>query len=476
MAGDRRLLLALATVVAVAGAVYLNSLGNRFALDDEAIIATNPQVHGVERIPEAVTGSYWPGAGARGLYRPLSLATYAIDWELWDGDPFGFHLVNVLLHAAVSALVLLLLLGIGAALPAAWAGALVFAVHPVHVEAVANVVGRAEVLASLFLLAACVVYLKGRGGWRTAGPVALLYLLSLLSKETGITLPAVLMLLHWAEKGDVREAAKAILRRWPVFAAMATALGLYLALRVVNIGTFLGVEASPWFWGLPDRARILTAIRVWPEYLRLMLVPLDLVPDYGPAVITPQLDPFAPLVVLGALLGVLTVLVAWRARRTAPLLTATIAWFAVTVLPVAGVLFPVGVILAERTLYLPSVAVALAVAAVARWVGAREGLTRPALAALMGVLVLGGVRTWTGNLVWRDSLAVMNHLLDHHPENFRVQWGVADHFAARGDTAAALAHMELATRMVPGQVRVRDRYGELLLAASPERSSAGPRR
>ena len=119
MAAERRLLLALATVVALAGGVYLNSLGNRFALDDEGVIAT-------------------------------------------DGDPFGFHLVNVLLHATVSALVLLLLLGLGAAIPAAWAGAAVFAVHPVHVEAVATVVGRAELLAARFFLAAAIVYDAGR--------------------------------------------------------------------------------------------------------------------------------------------------------------------------------------------------------------------------------------------------------------------------------------------------------------------------
>lgn len=464
MATERtRVLFALVSVVVVASGVYLNSLGNEFALDDEAVILDNPQVHGIQQLPEAVSGPYWPDAGARGLYRPLTLGTYAIDWELGGGDPFIFHLVNVLLHAAVSALVLFLLSGVGASLPAAWAGALVFAIHPVHVEAVANIVGRAEILTTLFFLSASLVYLNGRGGWRTGLGVAGLYFLSLVSKENGVTLPAVLIMLQGLEARDLGLARDRVVERWPVWVAMAGALGAYFVLRQVNIGTFLGVETPPWFWGMPEHVRVLTAIRVWPEFLRLMVVPFDLIPEYGPGVIIPQTSLFQPLVLLGLLVGMVVALVAWRARRSAPFLTGGIAWFVLTVVPVAGILFPVGVILAERTLYLPSIGVALAVVPAAQWVQARPHFRRPAFAAFLTVLVLGGVRTWTANPVWRDSMSLMNYLLDEHPASFRAQWGLGNHFLSQGDTAAALDHLKLATRMVPGQVGLRGQYGELLL-------------
>jgi Flp pilus assembly protein TadD len=460
---DRRLLLGLVSVAAIALLAYANSLSNGFAFDDKGVIELNEQVHGLEHLGDALSGSYWPGEVAeRGLFRPLTLVTYAIDWELWEGRPFGFHLVNVLLHAGVSVLVLFLLLALGTGLPAAWAGAAIFAVHPVHVEAVANVVGRAELLTTLFFLAATLVYLKGKGGWRTALGVGTLYLLALTSKENGVTLPGALVILEALRTRDLRGTVRAVLGKWRVYLLTVVALAAYFMLRKINIGTFLGVETPAWFWGMPDRVRILTAIRVWPEYLRLMLFPADLVPDYGPGVIVPQTGWLQPLVLLGLATGALVALVAWRARRALPLLSAGIAWFALTVLPVMGLLFPVGIILAERTLYLPSVGLAMAVAGLAAWGAARDRLRRPAAAALLVVLALAGARTWQGNPVWRDSLAVLNHLMDHHPANYRVQWGLGNHYASNGDTVAALDHLELATRMVPGYFGVRGQYGELL--------------
>ena len=181
----------------LAAGVHLNSLANGFALDDYFVIERNPQVQGLDRLGNAVTGAYLPTGPARlGMYRPVTSATFAVDWDLWDARPFGFHLVNVLLHAAVTALVFALLLELGTGLFAAAAAGAIFAVHPVHVEAVANVVGRAEILAALFFLLACIAFLRLRPGWRTAAVAGLLYLGALLSKEIGVTLPAALLLLQ----------------------------------------------------------------------------------------------------------------------------------------------------------------------------------------------------------------------------------------------------------------------------------------
>lgn len=455
--------LAIASLAVLAGGVYANSLANGFALDDQAIIETNEEVHGLEHLGEAVTGAYWPGdVPARGMYRPLVLATYTVDWEIGGGSPFVFHLVNVLLHAAVTVLVLLLLLRLGADLSAAWAGAAVFAVHPVHVEAVANIVGRAEILAALFLVGACILYLRGRRRWGTAVGVGTLYLLALASKENAIMLPGILLLFHLYEEGRVHAAAREARAAWPVYAALVAALGVYFALRKVNIGVFLGTTSPAWFWGMAEEVRIFTAIRVWPEYLRLLLVPVDLVPDYGPGVIVPQTDLLQPLVLLGLLTAAVVALVAWKAWPRLPLVTGGIAWFVATALPVMGILFPVGVILAERTLYIPSVGVALAVASLAMWLRRSQRSLRPAAVLLALVVAAGAARTWTANPVWRDSLTVLNHLMDHHPANYRVQWGLANHYTSQGDTAAALSHMALATRMVPGYVGLRGQYGDLL--------------
>jgi hypothetical protein len=115
----------------------------------------NPLVHDLGRWREIVSSPWWP----RGLYRPFTSLTLAANWTAAPGAPFGFHLVNLLAHAAAAALVCLLA-GRLMSPAGALAAGLLFAVHPVHVEAVANVVGRAEILAGVFLLASALCYLR----------------------------------------------------------------------------------------------------------------------------------------------------------------------------------------------------------------------------------------------------------------------------------------------------------------------------
>lgn len=455
--------LAVFLVCALAAGVYLNSLENGFAFDDEPVIESNEDVHGIERLRDAITGPYWPfGPPEVGMYRPLTLATYAVDWEIWDGRPVGFHLTNILLHALVTGLVLMLLVALGAGTGAAMAGAAVFAIHPVHVEAVANVVGRAELLAAAFYLGACLVYNRWQG-WGSAAAVALLYLFGLFSKEIAATLPAGLLIIEWVRRGSVRMAIISAAARWPHYVLLVASLVVYFLVRAANIGAVLGASEPGWFYGLPPLTHLWTAIRVWPEYLRLMIVPLDLVPDYGPGVIVPEPNPIGFLVLLGAILGLVAAVVVWRAKRANRLLSAGIVWFAVTVLPVSGVLFAAGVILAERTLYLPSVGLALAVAGTAAWVQTYPMAWRRMGVLILGVLVvLGGLRTWRQNPVWKDSASILNYMVDAHPGSYRSHWGIGSYLLELGDTARALPHLHLASRMAPGYFSLRLEHGEAL--------------
>ncbi len=129
-------------VLMVAVGTFANSALNGFAYDDDAIIVQHRVVTD-GRVVDALTSSYWPGsAGGTGLYRPVTLSSFALEWSLWNGHPAGFHLVNIAVHLAVSLMVFLLILQASATLPALGGGLLV-AVHPVHSEAVATVVGRA---------------------------------------------------------------------------------------------------------------------------------------------------------------------------------------------------------------------------------------------------------------------------------------------------------------------------------------------
>lgn len=149
---------AILAIAAIAFLVFANSLWNGFALDDVPIVKENPAIRRLSNLRAIFGNGYWPENKVF-LYRPLVILSYALNYAVAGVRPFTYHLVNVLLHAGNSALVYCLFVALFKARGVALAGAAAFALHPIHTEAVANVVGRAELLANAFLLLGW--YLKG---------------------------------------------------------------------------------------------------------------------------------------------------------------------------------------------------------------------------------------------------------------------------------------------------------------------------
>jgi len=228
------------------------------------------------------------------------------------------------------------------------------------------------------------------------------------------------------------------------------------------VGTLKGEVVDPVFRLLSPGQRILTAFSLWPHYLRLLLFPLDLAADYGPGVLFPAEGMNAGVLLgLGVLAGAALVVIRdWRKSPARPLLALGILWFALTVVPVSNLFFPVGTILAERTLYLPSVGLALGAAGVAQRVG-RTGTRQPTWATAALVLVLGGllVRTVLRNPAWESTYAVLEALNREHPESHLAFLNRGVGLDLAGDTAAAEPEFAMAVRLAP------ERYGTLTAAA-----------
>ncbi len=454
-AGSRRAVAWASWIVgALAVAVYLNSLGNGFAYDDLQIIQQNEAIQSLETLPGALTTPYWPGdlGRALGLWRPLSTGIYGLEWLAWDGNPALYHAVNVALHAVASVLVLLLLLLL---LPfwGAAAGAAIFAVHPVHVEAVANLVGRAEVLSSVFYLWACLLFCRWREdlGPVRVGGLCLLFAAAFLTKESAVTLPGALFLLdgYFADR-KVRDVGGYIRERWGVYASLVATAGVILAARKAVLGSLAHPLAPFGADVLEEIPRIWTVAAAWPHYLRLLVFPADLSVDYGPAVLRIFYG-WSVAGVLGVLLALAVLLLAlWAWRAPAPVpggpapraLSFGIVWFVVTISTIANVVFLSGVLLAERTLYLPSVGFAVC----AGWIVSSIHVERPRLAATLLVLAvgLGSARTITRNPVWKDNLTVFNSLLQDHPESGRAQWALGDVLFNRGQVSEGLRAYRIA--------------------------------
>jgi tetratricopeptide (TPR) repeat protein len=393
----------------------------------------------------------------------VTVGSLAVEWWAFDGSPLGFHVTNVLLHAGASLLVAMLLAGL-VSRPAALVGALIFAVHPVHVEAVANVVGQAELLAAVAVLLACLLYLKGAGwegamrGLRLAG-ITCLYLLGIGAKESAATLPALLFALELARPAP-EPASRRVLRETPLYLSLTAALATYLVLRTAVLGTVAGEVPAPWLRELSSGERVLTAVSVWPEYLRLLVYPLDLAADYSPGVLATRTGVDAA-VLLGATVMAGLFVLAWASRRRAPLVALGLAWFAIAILPVSNLLIPAGVILAERTLYLPSVGLAFALAALAqaRIVDPSPRRRRTALAFAVVVGILLTVRTVLRNPTWLDSYTVLNTLAIEHPESWLSFKSRALGLAGVGDVEGARSGYAAAVELAPAH------YGLLVEAA-----------
>ena len=428
---DRRLYLA---VIACALVPYLPALWNGFAMDDLYIIVWNPLVHSVQGVWRAFGAPYWPPDLGGQMYRPLPLATFAVDWSIAHGQPVWFHAMNLLWHAGVAVA--------AAALARRWADwtaalatGLVFAIHPVHVEVVANVIGLAELMAAagvcLAVYAAVVrqdVLLSGAA-----------LLLGLLSKENAVVAPA---LIGWAwivglPSRPTRRRMLAFGVSWVVIA------GAYLAIRGVVLYPYARLHAiAPVFLGESAFAGRLTAIAALGDVVRLLLVPLTLRVDYSPAertIVRSLLDGrfVIGLACLAVWAGLLVM--AWRRQRR--LEAYGLGWIAIAFLPVSNLLFSSGVLLAERTLYLPSVGLALAVGVAL----ARLPVSRFRIA--LGLLVIaGGVRSAVRTPVWHDDFSVTQSILQDSPDSYRGPARMAALYQSHRQPKRALVALRIATR------------------------------
>ena len=437
-------MLALAGVALLAVCVYALALRNGYAIDDERLVWRNPIVHGFGNLRELLFGAYWQKSGE--LYRPVTLVSFALDWTVFGASPAAGHAVNVLLHAAVAVLVAALVLRLGGGVgPAAAAGA-IFAVHPVHVEAVANLVGRSELLAALFVLAACHVYL--RGSPRSPGRIAaitVLYLLALGAKEVAVTLPALLLVLAAFRDRAERAGLRTVLRgHVPLLIVSVGALGIYLLLRMQATGAVLGQAPAPYL--LSTSERVATAVSLWPEYARLLLWPSSLSADWGPGL----LDPVgwdSPRVWLGLALGAAAVAAAWRSWPRARWTASAVLWFAAAILPVSHLPFAAGTMLAERNLYLPSVALAFLLPPLAAAVARERRVVQLAAAGGFALLlVLGAAKTWRRTPAWASSDAVFAAMVDEHPRLWWVEYKAGLILSSHGRPREALPWLESAMR------------------------------
>ncbi len=426
----RRLYLAVAACAIV---VYLGALWNRFAMDDLYIIAFNPLVRRVSGLWSSFGAPYWPPSYGGKMYRPLVIASFGLD--RLAGPVAWFHAVNLVWHSATSVTVAAL-----ARRWAPWQGALaaglVFAVHPVHVEAVANVIGRAELMAAVFACLAVYAALERDSVVWCAAALAL----GLLAKENAAAAPA---LIAWAWILGLRRPPGGR-RRMAVYVISWVVLAIaYGAVRWLVLHPYARSNVvAPVFFEASWLQQRFTAVAALAEVVRLLVFPVTLRVDYSPNEYTLVASPLDPRFLLGVAAVALWSVLLWRAWRRGRTLEAFgLGWIAIALLPVANLVFPTGILLAERTLYLPSVGLALALAA---WF---PGRSRAQWLALAAIVIAGGMRTALRVPVWHDDRSVTLSIITDSPDSYRGPARTGGLLQSAGLAAKALAAYQVAAQI-----------------------------
>jgi protein O-mannosyl-transferase len=389
----------------------VNALWNHFASDDLEQVLGNTFIKHFGNLPAAFTSSVWSFTAADIIFtvdpyfRPMFSSLFTLNYALFGTAPWGWHLVNVLIHAGVTLLVFVVSREITERNGVAALTAMLFAVHPAHAESVAWVSGVTDPLMALLLLPALYFYLRFRkqGAKYLLGCALGFFFLALLSKETAIALPVVVVyceLFHF--KGGASFTQR-LVRASRLIALFAMPTALYFLMRYHALSTMV-FSGQPRYPLVPSLLTVPLAIL---KYLGLMLVPwgysyqhyTDFVETAGSALF------LAPL----ALLVAMAIGVALLKSRE---LTFAAVWFIVMLAPALAALrqFEPAYLLQERYLYAPSIGVCLAIALGIEWLAERDwfGSRGRAVAATLAVvlmLVWGAVFV-RQNRVWDDTVTV----------------------------------------------------------------------
>jgi tetratricopeptide (TPR) repeat protein len=445
----RRLWIAIACALVVAATIiaFLPSLGNNFVnWDDEEYVTGSTLVTGLstEHLERIVTEP------VKANYHPLTILTLAVDYRLWDLDPFGYHATNLALHVLNTLLVFVLVLRLGGGrLPAAVITALFFGIHPMHVESVAWISARKDVLYALLFLSALIAYTRfvqqdmRRYYWIAAG----LFVLSVLSKPMAVVFPVVLILIdYWLGR---RPCKVVFVEKIPLFA-------LSLVFGIVALQTQAHAMGDVARYTLTERLAFASYGIV--AYLVKLLAPVKLSALYPyPRGEIPGAFLLAPVIVLGILFAIL-----WCVRRS-KLVMFGMAFYFVNIALVLQFVSVGQAIMADRYSYLayfgPLFIIGVLYGKAAD--RATAGLKFVLAAGLCICAVLCIYLTFERCKVWENSEVLWTDVLKKHPESHVAHYNRGVYYRSRGNDDKALDDFDRALSLKSNYARAYNNRGAI---------------
>jgi len=426
---------------------YLPALRGGFVWDDETYVTHNPTLHNLDGLQ-----CIWFEVGAVPQYYPMVHTTFWLEYHLWGLNPFGYHLVNILLHAMAAILLWQVLLRLR--IRGAWLAAVLFALHPVCVESVAWITERKNVLSAVFYFAAALAYLRfapleqndsGRQRWGWHRVALVLFMAALLSKTVTCSLPAALLLVCWWKKGRLRQ--NDIMPLLPFFAT-GVALGLLTAWMEKH---HVGAQGAEWSLTFADRCLI--AGRALWFYAGKLVWPAHLTFIYPRWVIEPAgwWQWLFPVATIGVVAGL------WLARRRigkGPLVA--VLFFAGTLGPALGFVnvYPMRYsFVADHFQYLAGVGLITLCAA---------GLARIPRVIPATLVVLLGALTWQQAGIYRNPETLWRDTLAKNPDCWMAHNNLGHLLSNQGHIEEAMEHYHKAIQIDPNSYETLGNLGNTL--------------
>ncbi len=437
--------LGMAVVLLIGGIAYGNTFDVPLVFDDFLSIQRNSTVRFGDYLDEVILGS-----------RSLLYLTFTINYVLSGQDVWGYHLVNLILHLANG---LLMLLVAGLVLRKVidderlvrWYAILAagfFVVHPVQTESVTYISSRSELLSTFFFLGAFLLFIKTpkeRIGFLLSLAVASVLFLGLLSKETVITLPAVLVVYDFIflSGGSLRS----VVSRWRFYITFV--IGGSAVSYYILTGPLSGSVGANLVGHLSVSSYFMTQLRVIVRYIQILFFPVGLNLDYD---FRPSISPFEPAVLLSGAILIALVAIGWRLRKSHPVFAFSIFWFFVTLAPTSS-FFPILDVIFEHRLYLPMVGLCvsfpLLVVSALRLLNEKSGFQIRALPVGVSILLVLTLGTSMRNHVWRDEATLWIDVVSKSPDKPRAYNALAMTYFRRTEFDKALEITRAALERMP---------------------------
>jgi protein O-mannosyl-transferase len=453
-----RELTACACLAAATILIYFRTFAYDFvAYDDDYFVYLNPVIQAGLK----ASGVAWAFGLRLGNWHPLTWISYLIDRQLFGMHAGGFHAVNVLLHAASSVVLFVALFRMTGRTWRCAIVAAVFALHPLHVESVAWVSERKDVLSTLLEMIGLLLYVRyvDRPTTRRLLQLCTAFACAVMAKPMVITFPVILLLLDiwplqriaWPPRWP--EARRLVIEKIPLLL-----ISLIASVLTVIAQKAYGTVAS--LQSIPLSTRLANAVTGYAVYLKQSVWPSNLAVLYPTAPPAPGAATVAMIVLL-----ILTAAVVIFGRRLPYLVTGWL-WYLVMLAPVIGLVQVGAQSRADRYMYVPLVGVTFAVVwLIGDWIAGHAAWQKAAAVVAAAIIVALGVGAWRQIGYWKDSLTLFEHTLAVTQNNFIMTNNLGVVLARAGDDRAAMVQYAKAIAMNPDYAEAQGNLGNVMLRA-----------